>query len=51
MRHNLQDPEQQEWADSVRLVFLNQAERGQHVNITTAAMLATSNKYDAVVAF
>ena len=51
MRHNLQDPEQQKWADSVRLVFLNQAERGQHVNITTAAMLATSDKYDAVVAF
>ena len=51
MRHNLQDPEQQQWADSVRLVFLNQAERGQHVNITGAAMLATSDKYDAVVAF
>ena len=51
MRHNLQDPEQQQWADSVRLVFLNQTGRGQHVNITTAAMLATSDKYDAVVAF
>ena len=53
MKFNLNKSEQQEWAKSIRIVFLNQDEgdRGQHVNITGAAILESSEKYDEAVAF
>jgi iron(III) transport system substrate-binding protein len=53
MKFNLNKTEQQEWAKSIRIVFLNQDEgdRGQHVNITGAAILESSEKYDEAVAF
>ncbi len=53
MKHNLEKTEQQDWAKAVRIVFLNQGEgdRGQHVNITGAGILDSSEKYDESVAF
>ena len=48
MKTNAKDPEQKAWADAVRLVFLNQGDRGQHVNITGAGIVASSgNKAEA----
>ena len=53
MKFNLKKTEQQEWAKSIRIVFLNQGDddHGQHVNITGAAILESSEKYDEAVAF
>ena len=53
MKFNLKNTEQQEWAKSVKILFLNQGDgdRGQHVNITGAGILASSEKYDAAVTF
>ena len=53
MKYNVKKTEQQEWAKSLRIVFLNQGagDRGQHVNITGAGILASSDKYDMAVAF
>jgi len=53
MKHNLEKTEQQDWAKAVRIVFLNQGngDRGQHVNITGAGILGTSQNYDASVEF
>ena len=44
MKFNEKDPEQKKWADSLRLVFLDQKGRGQHVNISAAAILKASKK-------
>ena len=38
MKFNEKDPEQKKWADSLRLVFLDQNYCGQHVNISAAAI-------------
>ena len=53
MKHNLEKTEQQDWAKAVRIVFLNQGDgdRGQHVNITGAGILDSSQNYDASVQF
>ena len=52
MKFNLKNTEQQEWAKSVKNLFLNQGDgdRGQHVNITGAGILASSET-DAAVTF
>jgi len=43
------DQEQRSWADAIRLVFTNQEGRGNHVNISGAAVAKHSkNKEDAV---
>lgn len=39
MQTNDEQPEQKEWAASVRLVFPNAGDRGTHVNISGAALL------------
>ena len=39
MATNEKDPEQKLWAESVRIVFPNQADRGTHVNISGAALI------------
>ena len=44
MKFNEKDPEQKKWADSLRLIFLDQNGRGQHVNISAAAILKASKK-------
>jgi len=49
MKFNTKQPEQQDWAKALTLVFLNQADRGQHVNISAGGIVKTSdNKQDAV---
>ena len=51
MKFNEKDPEQKEWADSLRLVFLDQNGRGQHVNISAAAILKASKKQRVALEF
>lgn len=47
--HMLKDPKQKEWADSVYLVFPNQANRGTHVNLSGVVLTKSSpNKDNAV---
>ena len=49
MLHNSKEPEQIEWANSVNLIFPNQADRGAHMNITGAAVAKYApNKNNAV---
>ena len=49
MLHNTKEPEQIEWANSVNLIFPNQADRGAHMNITGAAVAKYApNKDNAV---
>ena len=51
MINNDQNPEQKEWADSLRMVFLNQDDRGQHVNITAGGIVKTSTRQDQALQF
>lgn len=53
MKYNQEKTEQQDWAKSVKIIFLNQGDddRGQHVNITGAGILNSSDKYDEAVKF
>ena len=46
MANNDENPEQKEWANSLRLVFFNQDDRGQHINITGGGILKTSKRQD-----
>lgn len=46
MATNDEKPEQKAWAESIRMVFLDQDGRGQHVNISGAA-LVKNNRPDA----
>ena len=46
MKFNDRNPEQKRWADAIRLVFLNQDDRGQHVNISGAGIVKTSRNKD-----
>ena len=48
MATNEEKPEQQEWAKAVRVVFLDQEGRGQHVNVSGAGIIKTGkNKENA----
>jgi iron(III) transport system substrate-binding protein len=40
MQTNTKNPEQKQWADSVRIIFPNTEDRGTHVNISGMAMAA-----------
>ena len=49
MATNEEKPEQQEWAKALRVVFLDQEGRGQHVNVSGAGVIRTGkNKENAV---
>ena len=49
MAANDEKPEQKEWAKAIRVVFLDQDGRGQHVNISGAGVIRTGkNKENAV---
>ena len=49
MATNTDKPEQQAWAEAVRVVFLDQGGRGQHVNLSGAGVIRTGkNKENAV---
>ena len=46
---NEKNPEQKEWANSVNLVFPNQADRGAHMNISGAALTKYAPHADSAV--
>jgi len=46
MLTNDRQPEQKDWAGAVRLVFPNSADRGTHVNISGAALMAHAPDHD-----
>lgn len=46
MANNDQNPEQKEWVKDLRIVFFNQEDRGQHINITGGGILKTSKRKD-----
>ena len=49
MATNEKKPEQKKWAEAVRVVFLNQGGRGNHINISGAAVTRNAkNQADAV---
>ena len=48
MKFNEKNPEQKEWASSIRLVFTNQSNRGNHVNVAGGGIIKYSkNKENA----
>ena len=48
MKFNEKNPEQKEWANSIRLVFTNQSNRGNHVNVAGGGIIKYSkNKKNA----
>ena len=49
MAANEEKPEQKDWAKAVRVVFLDQDGRGQHVNISGAGVIKTGKNKDAAV--
>ncbi|MCE2517661.1 MAG: extracellular solute-binding protein [Alphaproteobacteria bacterium] len=51
MKFNEKNPEQREWADSLRIVFTDQDSHGQHVNISGGAIVKTAPHPDAARAF
>ena len=51
MKFNTTNPEQQDWAKDIRLVFLNQDDRGQHINITGGGIVRTSPRAEEARAF
>ena len=51
MKFNTKNPEQQEWGAAMRLVYLNQDDRGQHINISGGGIVKTSKRADAARAF
>ncbi len=46
---NQKQPEQQDWAKSVRIIFPNQGDRGTHVNISGAAVVKGAANREAAV--
>lgn len=49
MMTNERKPEQKKWASAVRVVYLNQGGRGQHMNISGAGILKGAKNRDAAV--
>ncbi len=49
MKTNEKEPEQKEWADSIKVLFPNSADRGTHVNISGMALAKNApNRDDAI---
>ena len=38
MKFNIKNPEQQKWADATDIIFFNQKDRGQHINVSAGAI-------------
>lgn len=49
MATNEKKPEQKKWADAVRINFMNQNDRGAHVNVSGAGVLKGAKNRDAAV--
>ena len=50
MATNVKKPEQMEWAKSVRVQFLDQKGRGNHVNVSGAAVIRDAKNIDNAIA-
>ena len=51
MKFNKKNPEQRDWANALKIVFLNQDGRGQHINISGGGIVKTSPRADQARAF
>ncbi|MEK9861410.1 MAG: extracellular solute-binding protein [Alphaproteobacteria bacterium] len=51
MANNTKNPEQQDWAKAIRMVFFNQDDRGQHINISAGGVVKSSPHQDEARAF
>jgi iron(III) transport system substrate-binding protein len=51
MANNTKNPEQQDWAKAIRMIFFNQDDRGQHINISAGGVVKTSPHQDEARAF
>jgi iron(III) transport system substrate-binding protein len=49
MKFNEKNPEQQEWAKSINLVFTNQENRGNHINVAGGGVLKYSKNKDNAI--
>jgi iron(III) transport system substrate-binding protein len=49
MATNDEKPEQKQWAEAIRVVFPNQDDRGAHMNISGAGVLASSKHKEAAL--
>ncbi len=51
MKFNKKNPEQQDWAAAMRIVYFNQDDRGQHVNISGGGIVKSSSRAKQARAF
>ena len=51
MKFNDKNPEQKDWANAMKIVFFNQGDRGQHINISGGGIVKTSSRQDEARAF
>lgn len=51
MKYNEKNPEQKKWAAAMGIVYLNQDDRGQHLNISGGGIVKYSKNQDAARAF
>lgn len=50
MKFNEKNPEQKEWANSINLVFTNQNDRGNHINVAGGGVVKYSKNKDEAIA-
>ncbi len=50
MKFNEKNPEQKEWASSIELVFTNQEDRGNHINVAGGGVIKYSKNKDNAIA-
>ena len=51
MKFNEKNPEQKKWAQATDIIFYNQNNRGQHINVSGAAIAKYSKNYNEAVKF
>ena len=51
MKFNEENPEQKKWAQATDIIFYNQNNRGQHINVSGAAVAKYSKNYNAALKF
>ena len=50
MKFNEKNPEQKDWANSIELVFTNQEDRGNHINVAGGGVIKYSKNKDNAIA-
>ena len=50
MKFNTKHPEQNEWASAIKLVFTNQKDRGNHINVAGAGVIKYSKNTENAIA-